>query len=255
MIDALDTSLERFLRRIVPLETGQVDVVFGAPDRDWSAQRSRPTVGLFLHSVTPATSRARSGVRQINEPGDIKRSVAVPIMALRYMITVWVAEPADEHRLLGGVLRALAAARRLPDQDLEPEVRALGALPELSLIGEKDAPLLDLWSALGVSPRASIDLTVYVPAAEPAYTDTAAPPNYIDFGTQTVGLDPVHSSRQRVAGRVSPDLAGRLVVGPGGSAIIDTRGRFVVSGTSFDELRLVTDGEPEGEPLTMFLEH
>lgn len=255
MIDALDTSLEKFLRRVVPLETGQVDVVFGAPDRDWSAQRSRPTVGLFLHSVTPATSRAKSGVRQINEPGEIKRSAAVPIMALRYMITVWVAEPADEHRLLGGVLRTLASARRLPDQDLEPEVRALGALPELSLIGEKDAPLLDLWSALGVSPRASIDLTVYVPAAEPVYTDTAAPPSYIDFGTQTVGLDPVHSSRQRVAGRVSPDLAGRLVVGPRGSAVIDTRGRFVVSGTSFDELRLVTDGEPEGEPLTTFLEH
>jgi hypothetical protein len=59
--------------------------------------------------------------------------------------------------LLGGVLRSLAAARRLPDQDFEPEVRALGTLPELSLVGEKDAPLLDLWSALGVSPRASID--------------------------------------------------------------------------------------------------
>lgn len=254
MIDALDTSLEKFLRRVVPLETGQVDVVFGAPDRDWSAQRSRPTVGLFLHSVTPATSRAKSGVRQINEPEAIKRAAVVPTMALRYMITVWVAEPADEHRLLGGVLRSLAAARRLPDQDLEPEVRALGTLPELSLIGEKDAPLLDLWSALGVSPRASIDLTVYVPAGAPVVTDTAEPPSYIDFGTQTVGEDPVHSSRQRVAGKVSPDLAGRMVVGPRGSAVIDSHGRFVVSGSSFDELRLVTDGDPEGEPLTSYME-
>jgi hypothetical protein len=255
MIDALDTSLEKFLRRVVPLETGQVDVVFGAPDRDWSAQRSRPTVGLFLHSVTPANSRAKSGVRQINEPDSIKRAAAVPTMALRYMITVWVAEPADEHRLLGGVLRSLASARRLPDQDLEPEVLALGSPPELSLVGEKDAPLMDLWSALGVSPRASIDLTVYIPAGAPVLNETAAPPSYIDFGTQTVSEDPVHSSRQRVAGRVSPDLAGRLVVGPRGSAVIDPRGRFVISGSSFDELRLVTDGDPEGEPLLPFMEN
>jgi hypothetical protein len=255
MIDALDTSLERFLRRAVPLETGQVDVVFGAPDRDWSAQRSRPTVGLFLHSVTPANSRATSGVRQLNEPDSIKRAAVVPIMALRYMITVWVAEPSDEHRLLGGVLRSLSSARRLPDQDLEPEVRALGSLPELSLVGEKDAPLMDLWSALGVSPRASIDLTVYVPAGAPVLTDTAPPPSLVDYGTQTVSEEPVHSSRQRVAGRVNPDLAGRLVVGPRGSAIIDNRGRFVVNGSSFDELRLVTDGDPEGEPLTQFMEN
>lgn len=255
MIDALDTSLERFLRRVVPLETGQVDVVFGAPDRDWSAQRSRPTVGLFLHSVTPAHSRAKSGIRQTTDADAIRRTPIVPVMALRYMITVWVAEPADEHRLLGGVLRTLASTRRLPDQDLEPEVRALGTLPELSLVGEKDAPLMDLWSALGVSPRASIDLTVYVPAGAPVPTETAPPPTEVDLATALQGEEPVRSSRQRVAGRVTPELAGRLVVGPRGSAVIDQRGRFVINGSSFDELRLVTDGDPEGEPLSQFLEH
>jgi hypothetical protein len=255
MIDALDASLERFLRRTVPLETSQVDVVFGAPDRDWSAQRSRPTVGLFLHSVNPAHSRSKTGVRQTQEADVIKRIAVVPVMALRYMITVWVAEPADEHRLLGGVLRTLSSTRRLPAEDLEPEVLALAALPELSLVGEKDAPLMDLWSALGVSPRASIDLTVYVPAGPPIVTETAAPPSAMGLDTQSQGDDPVHSSRQRIAGRVSPELAGRMVVGPRGSAMIDILGRFVVNGASFDELRLVSDGDPEGEPLIPHMVH
>jgi hypothetical protein len=254
VIDALDTSLERFLRRVVPLEMGQVDVVFGAPDRDWSAQRSRPTVGLFLHSVNPAFSRAKAGVKQTTEADSIKRAVVVPVMALRYMVTVWVADPFDEHRLLGGVLRTLAATRRLPEQDLEPEVKMLGALPELSLVGEKDAPLMDLWSALGVSPRASIDLTVYVPAGPPVPTDTAAPPTEVILDTESLTENPVRSGRQRIAGRVSPDLAGHLIVSPRGSAIVDKAGRFSVSASSLEELRLVTDDEPDGLPVVPYRE-
>lgn len=253
MIDALDTSLERFLRRVVPLESGQVDVVFGAPDRDWSAQRSRPTVGLFLHSVTPAPSRAKVGTRQYSDGPSIKREVAVPIMAFRYMITVWVADAADEHRLLGAVLRTLASSHKLPVEDLEPELKSLSSTPELSLIGEKDAPLLDLWSALGVSPRASIDLTVFMPAGPAIVLDTAAPPSEMSLDTQTTSDDPVHSNRRRVAGRVSPELAGRVIVGPRGSGVIDKLGRFVVNGASYDELRLLTEENPEGEPLVPFM--
>lgn len=253
MIDALDTSLERFLRRAVPLESGQVDVVFGAPDRDWSAQRSRPTVGLFLHSVTPAHSRAKVSTRQFYEGQSLKREWAVPVMALRYMITVWVADAADEHRLLGAVLRTLASHHRLPIEDLEPELTELKSSPELSLIGEKDAPLMDLWTALGVSPRASIDLTVYMPAGMPIVIDTAPPPGGMDLNTQSQGEDGVHSTRQRVAGRVSPELAGRVIVGPRGSAVIDKLGRFVVNGSTYDELRLVTEENPEGEPLVPFM--
>jgi hypothetical protein len=254
VIDALDTSLERFLRRVVPLEMGQVDVVFGAPDRDWSAQRSRPTVGLFLHSVNPAFSRAKAGVKQTTEAESIKRATVVPVMALRYMVTVWVADPFDEHRLLGGVLRTLATTRRLPEQDLEPEVKLLGALPELSLVGEKDAPLMDLWSALGVSPRASIDLTVYVPAGAPVPTETAAPPSEVILDTESLTENPVRSGRQRIAGRVSPDLAGHLIVSPRGSAIVDKAGRFSVSASSLEELRLVTDDDPDGLPVVPYRE-
>ncbi|NBS31174.1 MAG: DUF4255 domain-containing protein, partial [Actinobacteria bacterium] len=112
MIDALDRSLEAFLRRAVPLPASQIDVMFGAPDRDWTAQRNRPTVGLFLYSIVPATTRAASGLRERRVGGDTVRERDLPTMALTYVMTAWVSDPADEHRLLGDLMRTAGAMKK-----------------------------------------------------------------------------------------------------------------------------------------------
>ena len=51
MLHLLDESLEAFLRATVPLPRREVDVAFAAPDRDWAARVSRPTVNLYLWDV------------------------------------------------------------------------------------------------------------------------------------------------------------------------------------------------------------
>ena len=252
MIDALDRSLEAFLRRVVPLEPSQVDVVFGAPDKDWSAQRARPAVGMFLHSITPAPSRAAAGVRTIRQGNDIERARDMPIMALRYLVTVWVADPSDEHRLLGQVLRSIAMHNVLPRRDREPELQSLGGSITLSLIGEAERTVFEMWTALGVSPRASIDLTVYIPAGLPAVSETAAPPTRVEVETADQNEPSRQSSRGRLAGRVDPSNAGRRIVGRRGSALVEESGRFVVEAESFDELRLASDDDPDGEPVVPY---
>ena len=252
MIDALDRSLESFLRRVVPLETSQVDVVFGAPDKDWSAQRARPAVGMFLHSIAPAPSRAAAGVRTIRTGTEIERARNLPIMALRYLITVWVADASDEHRLLGQVLRSLALHNSLPERDREPELRDLGGNITLSLIGEAERTVFEMWTALGVSPRAAIDLTVYMPAGAPSVSETAEPPKRLELGTSDQNEPGRRSSRGWVAGRIDPANAGRRIVGRRGSATVEESGYFAVEGDSIDELRLASDDNPDGDPVVPY---
>lgn len=252
MIDALDRSLEKFLRRVVPLESSQVDVVFGAPDKDWSAQRARPAVGMFLHSISPAPSRAAAGVRTLRESDTIERARDLPIMAMRYLITVWVADPSDEHRLLGQILRAVASHNSLPAEDREPELMDLWGPVTLSLIGEAERTVFEMWTALGVSPRAAIDLTVYIPAGKPIQMGTEKPPTRLEIDTSDQNEPSRHSSRGRIVGRVNPDHAGRRVVGRRGSALVEESGRFVVEADSLDELRLASDDNPDGEPVVPY---
>lgn len=46
MLHLLDASLETFLRLTVPLPEREIDISFEAPDRDWGARVTRPTVDV-----------------------------------------------------------------------------------------------------------------------------------------------------------------------------------------------------------------
>ena len=48
MLNLLDESLEAFLRAEVPLPSKNVDVSFEAPDSDWGAGVTKPTLNLYL---------------------------------------------------------------------------------------------------------------------------------------------------------------------------------------------------------------
>ena len=68
MLHLIDAALEAFLRATVPLSAQDVDVSFEAPDREWSAKLTRPTVSVFLWDIRrsnaqrsrPASRRSRS---------------------------------------------------------------------------------------------------------------------------------------------------------------------------------------------------
>ena len=253
MIDALDRSLETFLRRAVPIGPS-IDVVFRAPDSEWAAQRSRPTVALFLHTINPAQSRASSGLRNNRVNGDVVRERDLPLMALQYVVSVWVSDPTDEHRLLGEVMRAIGSTVDLPVVDRDPALPFPTGTIAMSLVGEKERPRFENWGSLGVSPRASLDVTVYLPAGAPERLETAEPPETVDVETADRRQPSRSVRRRQVAGRIDPSNAGRRVVGRRGSAVVQESGRFVIPADDLDEVRLASDADPEGEPIVPFEE-
>ena len=125
MLEELDGSLRNFLRADVPLRADDIDIEFATPDKEWSARLSRSTVNLFLFDVRRSTTRAVTGRTVRNDDGGYYEVFRTPLIRARYLITVWTAEAADEHRVLGDVLRLLAVASEVPSAHLVGDLAEL----------------------------------------------------------------------------------------------------------------------------------
>ena len=93
----------------MPIGRGDIDVSFEAPERDWSAKLTRPTVNLFLWDIRRSAEHARAGVEQIERDGQQVRRLPLPRVELRYIVTAWTSDHGDERALLAGLLRAILA--------------------------------------------------------------------------------------------------------------------------------------------------
>src|SRR5438046_6974579 len=117
MIHLVDQVLEQFLRSAVPLPEAAIDISFDAPDRSWGASVNRPTVNLFLWDVKKDARFAQSGIIETKDDnGRVQRRPSGPVIDLRYFVTTWAAQAADEHQLLGAVLKCVLAHALLPKE-------------------------------------------------------------------------------------------------------------------------------------------
>src|SRR3954464_4527352 len=108
MLNLLDESLEEFLRTVVPLPKREIDISFDAPDKDWSARVSRPTINMYLWDVRRNVSEREMGMETVHDAnGRPHRRSPLPRVDCRYLVTAWTADIRDEHSLLGAVLAAL----------------------------------------------------------------------------------------------------------------------------------------------------
>src|SRR2546429_143298 len=90
MLHLLDESLEAFLRAAVPLPKREVDVSFAAPDRDWAARVSRPTVNLYLWDVRRNLDQRDGGMETVvGDDGRPQRRPPLPRVDCRYLVTAW----------------------------------------------------------------------------------------------------------------------------------------------------------------------
>ncbi|MEO5898865.1 MAG: Pvc16 family protein, partial [Ilumatobacteraceae bacterium] len=169
-----------FLRADVPLRVDDVDIDFGTPNKDWSSRLTRSTVNLFLYDIRRSVTRSVTGTSVRERNGNLQRVFRAPLIKVRYMLTVWTAEPADEHRVLGDVLRLIAISGEIPTQHLGGELTDLGNPLELTLGGDDTARGPDIWGPLGVPPRAALELAVLLPAREPLARDVPRPPTQIE---------------------------------------------------------------------------
>lgn len=121
MIADLDESIRQLLNKEMPIKNGEIDVVFDQPKREWSARLSKPTINFFLYDVRENTTLRHHDWERLNNhrSNDIAHLKRTPYRVdCSYIITVWAADPEDEHRLLSRTLLALFRHPVLPEEIL-----------------------------------------------------------------------------------------------------------------------------------------
>lgn len=239
MIEELDRSLERWLRAAVPLAQGAADVKFEQPEREWDARRSVPMVNLFLYGLLPASDRVATGSRVVARGEGLAREAVVPVVEVRYLISVWGGGAGVEHDLLGRIMSLLAASKAIPEEHLSEPLRRAKPRPVLSLTPDDHTSNSQLWTALSVPPRPSMQLRVETPLALPVAVPANDPPRSLHLGTSDHRLPAARSMRRRQFGRVDQSLAGGRIVGRRGSALIEDSGRYAVHADESDELTVL----------------
>ena len=248
MLEHIDDSLEELLRARVPLSATDVDVSFEAPEREWSAKLTRPTVNMFLWDIRRSASQSTSGMRTVVRDGVRVHQPAFPVLELRYVITAWTADHGDERSLLAGLLRSLLASPEIPRDFLHESLAGLEA-PRIDLAraGEDH---LDVFKALvgkfspglNVVVTGGFDIGGFTEAGPPVESINTTVGQF-DGGAPT--LTGSTSSQRRIAGEVL-DAEARGAVGAVVRSSVDaTRvnptGRFLLRTADDDEIVLETE--------------
>src|SRR2546421_2606054 len=161
MLHLLDESLEAFLRAAVPLSKREIDVSFAAPDRDWGARVSRPTVNLYLWDVRRNMDEREGGMDiVIDDHGRPQRRAPLPRVDCRYLVTAWTSEVRDEHSLLGATLAALLLHHVIEPRYLQGPYAGVVPVPTIEIAGGDGRDNSDFWSALGGQLKPGLDLLV-----------------------------------------------------------------------------------------------
>lgn len=236
MIDELDQSLERWLRAEASLSSGVAEISFDQPEKDWGeSRRSVPMVNLFLYGLTPSKTRAATGSRVVSRGDGLGRVNEVSVMEARYLISVWGGGPGVEHDLLARVTNLLVASRTVPPEWLSESLRAARPPLTLSLAPDETTPT-QLWSALSVSPRPSVQLLIETPLGLPVVVAANDPPRSVQLIAGNRWTPAARSRRRRVFGRTDPSAAGGRAITRRGSAVVQDTGRYAVEAAEGDEV-------------------
>ncbi len=243
MLELIDDALEALFRATVPLAARDIDVSFDAPERDWSAKLTRPTVNLFLWDIRRSAEHARAGVEQFERNGQTVRRQALPRIELRYVVTAWTSDHGDERSLLAGLLRAILAHSEIPMQFVPA---GLVELPPMRLVmanSGSEPPDMSKMLEGQLKPGihmvvvTAIDTDVYTPAGPPVET----------FEVQVSRLGQLNGDGQsdvvrRVAGEIAdPGAIGAAVISPRGASVVNEAGRFVIHAAPGDTLVIETE--------------
>ncbi len=244
MLDALDESLEAFLRATVPLDAQAVDVAFEPPERQWSAKLNRPTVNVFLWDITRSSDAARAGVETIERDGVKVRRMPLPRVELQYLLTAWTSDHGDERALLSGLLRAALAHQEIPPAFVAEPLQPLTPLT-LSMPRRSDRNL-EVFQALDGQLKPGIGLTVVAPVDVGVVTPTGPPVTGVELtvAERRPGADGHRraSTQRRVAGEVRDAAAvGAVVRSPHGKTTVNLAGRFLIAAQPGDEVVIDTD--------------
>ncbi len=184
MIHDFDETLKALLIQKVPIDSTAIDIQFDRPDPDWETKLTKPTINCFLYDIRE-NQELRSNERYLSRNGETGTQRKAPTrINLNYFITVWaIAEDtktAEEHRLLGRILKTLLSHPILPTEVLQGEMQQQ-PLPLRAWIAQPESTpnAWDFWGAMDGRIKAGISYGVTV-AVEPFS------PVEVDLVTETV---------------------------------------------------------------------
>jgi hypothetical protein len=174
MLHDLDATLAALLDSELSMEN--VAISFAAPDDQFPPSNvSLPAVAFFLYDIREDTD-LRSGQWEVEKvKGRFVRTRPPVRVSCSYLITAWPSDSApdpaaDEHRLLGEVMKVLLRHRKLPEAYLRGELAGQEPPLPASIIGEARLQSLgELWQAMGGRPKAALHyaVTISVDVGEP----------------------------------------------------------------------------------------
>jgi hypothetical protein len=245
MLHLLDETLEAFLRAEVPLPARQVDVSFDAPDSDWGAAVTKPTVNLFLWDLRVNIADREAGMELVQEENGARtRRPLKPRVDCRYLVTAWTTEVQDEHRLLGALLTALLRHSEIAAEHLQGAYSGVRPLPTVSAAQQDGDGGSDLWQALGGKLKPGLDLRVTATVDADMFQEAGPPVERYEIGVSDRDV-PARSDRLTSVGGVAEGAEGATVVSPRGRASADAEGRFLIRAEEGDEVTVQAE-----QPLT-----
>lgn len=163
----LDDALSLLLRRELEA-TGfqEVGIAFEAPNREWAASVTQPTLNLFLYDLRENQQR-RAAQWERGEIQGRRNETRPPLwLDASYTLTAWARAAQDEHRMLSQAISALQRYPELPEDVLGLEqtsqLRRLGPLRTRLGDPQLDANA-DFWTAIGGPYKLSFHYIVTIP--------------------------------------------------------------------------------------------
>ncbi len=164
MIADLDETLRQLLIADIPIKNGEIAIAFDQPKREWSARLSKPTVNLFLYDTRENYALRKHQFERMHQKQNGRKVTEkrTPLrLELTYMLSTWAAEPQDEHRLMGRVVRALFRYPSLPVDRLHGKLkRQPYRIPAQLAKHDKLTNPAELWSALDNEMRPTVSYIV-----------------------------------------------------------------------------------------------
>jgi hypothetical protein len=173
--EALRTLLRRELDRV---GFAGVAIAFEAPNREWAATVTQPTLNLYLYDLRENQQRRRTQWERGESDG--RRTETRPPLWLdaSYTLTAWARAVEDEHRLLSQALTALHSYPEIPvdvlPSALADQLEQLGPLRTRVGDPQSDATA-DFWMAVGGPYRLSFHYIVTVPFSSGAVLHRGPP--------------------------------------------------------------------------------
>lgn len=183
MIQLVDQCLERFVRRNDSFAAGDIDISFEAPDRDWGAGVTRPTVNLFLWDLRRNAAAATAGFEDVEVDGNRFRRLRPTAVELHYLTTAWASSLQDEHQLLGSMLQHVISNFYLPEEALPDQLRALvSGQVRIEMSDNSRTTSKDLWQALDGQLKPALQLRIMFQLNTLPLVEVGPPTEGVDVG-------------------------------------------------------------------------